>query len=511
MEKCVGVVVLGAGGYMGSKSINALGIVSKRLRLDNLELKILIVADSDSRVWSTAANLCLEYTGKLPMAVPRLEEALPLLSVVRGGEHNPIIIYDAAPSSRHYGHLLAILPYQSSHIFYLGEKPIFLDLHQKERIQRTPDHQDFFCELIETENPVFKSVNNFLLSRTDIRVERLSFWRAGASGIKKAICVGRDGVEGGALEDKCLHDFSISLGFLGGPRNVLSASAQDAEIHHLILSNSYYLEDGKKEFLTVRNGSTAKITTDLENKAELPADGLFSTSVQWQVMDADKRAVRSVPGEYLFSWVGYGGHPKELEFVRKLTTLGLPHPDDRNPGAAELRWLDSSSASGPGKDFYGEGHSSGNDPEFRAELQEVRVGIIECTTPTGSMSIVCNFLSKYGKINRFAVTVENTKSGPKINQTLYYDNEADRSASYDQKKETDLAEVLYSVIRYALGDDPPQLLGRRATLLVHDLMLQAQDKAFRKLATRSTDTEFWFQETLPVFEKHIARVRKQST
>ena len=62
---------------------------------------------------------------------------------------------------------------------------------------------------------MFRAVEQYLAEER-LQVERLWMWRAGSGGLRKALRADREVVFGGALEDKALHDFSITLGWLGG-------------------------------------------------------------------------------------------------------------------------------------------------------------------------------------------------------------------------------------------------------------------------------------------------------
>ena len=80
--------------------------------------------------------------------------------------------------------------------------------------ERGADGHAVFCDFIELVNPVFETVRGFV-AENSLSIQELWLWRAGSSAIKKAVVCDRDGVMGGAVEDKALHDFSISVGLLG--------------------------------------------------------------------------------------------------------------------------------------------------------------------------------------------------------------------------------------------------------------------------------------------------------
>lgn len=474
----IGIGVLGAGGYMGKNGISALKILKEKLTEEGIDFKFLFFTETQLKKWGEIAERCNDHTEQSPIAANVLDEVLQLLDAIRKDEKYPVVIYDATPTQMHYGQMLLIHQRQDNSLVYLGEKPIFTYEHERLYVENNidPDFK-FFCELIETENPVLSGIRRYLDENPSLQIEDVKLWRAGCSGIKKAISMSRGGVEGGALEDKSLHDLSITAALLGS-ENILDVVVKEAEIHYLIFHPDYY-EKGERTFLTSINKATKVISDDLENKAALPADGLFSLKVDWQLSG------KSIPAEYLFSWLGYNEHEKELAFVSRLRSLGF----DIENGEAERKWLDVSETD----------ESTIGNKTVGSQLKEIRVGIIECSSPTGPVFIVCNFLAKYDNSNRFAYVVKMSNGGkPELVQALYRDGNT--ASDYDRDKAKDLASIFYRVAKDALGDEPANLIDKKTTLLIHKIMIEAGHQARRAM---DTNADVWFEKMKPIFDQNI--------
>lgn len=472
---------------MGTNGIQALAPLNKRLVESGIRLRFLCLAEPKEEERKAAIQLCNACINHPPMEANKLSEALLRLDGARSEDSYPVLIYDATPTTFHHSNLIAVLQRQDNSLFYLGEKPIFTDPFEKKHlILNTGEDFEFFCELIETESPVFLSVKEYLTAHSDLKITNIWSWRAGCSGIKKAILIGRLGVEGGALEDKSLHDFSISVGLLGRPQ-IKEAEVSNAEIHSLILHRDYYFNDGERVFLTVGNHATSEILVDLRKEDKIPADGLLSMEVLWKLEDRD------VPAKYLFSWIGFNELEQEAEFVNLMEKLGFPlNPISANLADSEeipRRWLDTS------KPF----EYVGDVEKYTAKMQEIRVGVFRCEEDGKEKYIVCNFLSKYN-LRRYAYVVEMTDGRPIITETLFVDEQD--SSTYEYKKKEDLARVLHNVIKHAFRESVAEYIDRQTTLLIHDVMIRARKQAFEKL---STDVPHWFSIAERIFHANITR------
>lgn len=493
-QRSVGMVILGAGGYMGSNGIKALPALLQKLSQSNIDLKFLCIAEPVDRKKRPAIRLCKAVVNLPFEKVNWLPDALSKLRGARGDERYPVIIYDATPTTFHQQHLVIVRDNQDTSLLYLGEKPIFTDPFEKKYLTYKAGHDfEFFSELIETENPVFLAVKKYLIKNQRLKISQIWSWRAGCSGIKKAIQLGRLGVEGGALEDKSLHDFSISVGLLGRP-HIQAAKVSNAVIHSLILHRDYYFQKAnRKSFLTVGNGATKSVRVDLKKEDLLPADGLFSMDVSWQLRE------RTVPAKYLFSWLGFNNLPEEEPFVNLLNSLGFPlfplESDYSDLKKRPRRWLDIS------KPF----RSPGRTNTYEAKMQEIRVSVFKCVAGSREKYIVCNFLSKYeskDKLRRYAYVVEVKNGRPEITDELFVEPVNDKS--YEEKKADELSSIFFNVINHGLGDSKALFIDRDTSLLVHDVMIKARKQAYRKF---QPNNNHWFSIAEEIFAKNITSYR----
>src|SRR5579871_1043308 len=217
-------LVLGAVGYMGMNGIRTLQRLNRLVGTDVFDRERFLAVDLDlARAearrrpeWQEIATLL----GQGPHAIAEFHHARPFLWGLRTADPQGwVIIYDATPSIFHNGHLVQIAADRDPRVIYLGEKPIFTALSDLQAARRFSPECKCYCDLIETESPVFRGVTQYLQEERS-QVERLWMWRAGSGALRKALRADREVVFGGALEDKALHDFSITLGWLGGPAAV---------------------------------------------------------------------------------------------------------------------------------------------------------------------------------------------------------------------------------------------------------------------------------------------------
>lgn len=486
MNKCYFVVV-GAGGWMGQNGINALPLINK----NTLATMHLFIVETKVNLWASIESSCVEKLGLIPASTDKLRDVLTIISKFDAflGKEHPVIIYDATPTSVHAANLLTVYEQEKVNTFYICEKPIFIDKIELENTRKQFNPQfNFFCDLIETENPVFKSVYKHIKDN-NYKIKHMQFWRAGSTGIKKAVCADRDGIEGGALEDKSLHDLSMTVGFLG-VENIKNFTVQEANVHHLIVSKEFYFANQTQSLLGVRNTCVKEIDINFSNKNGFPADGLFSAKVLWN-MNSDE----VIPVDYVFSWVGYTRSQEELKFVEKLQELGFD----------EKQWLSLSKIEeAPTGEEVKDSLCKNTDKKFSVMVEEVRIGIIECENKLGEkITFVCNFLKNKeskgdvessNKFNRYAWLISNQGR-----EKIYEDHEG--AGTYADRKKGDLSSIFLTVLNHIFNDKKAVFIDRTPTLLIHDVMFQMQEVAFSRIV--GTDIREWFKNALPEFEKRI--------
>lgn len=489
----IGFIILGACGHMGGTALVGLPFLIEKLQQIEVDVNLLYLVDPVKKFdWDKILKWCEKKLGYSPGIYQKIKDALYSTKFFHSRSISPfpIIIYDASPTLYHYDNFSEIIS-QNNDLFYLCEKPMILDPNQIKDLKNLCSDYNFFCELIETENPVFKKTKQYIVEN-NLKIKKLSFWRAGSSGIKKAICAGRSGVSGGALIDKAPHDFSITIGLLE-PEEIKEFNGTntgsrviEADIHRFTIAPEYFLEKEQRMFLDASNHSSKQIEIDyLKDRSKLSADGLFSTSVRWKRRDG----LGDVHGNYLFSWIGYTGypdesmaHPKEKEFINRLNQLGFHQKD----------WLVIAEEKGP-MTFLGppDFKKDTSSARYKCRVEEVRIGVIECDKKT----IVCNFLTKYKQLYRYAYAV-NTKGK---REPIYKGKPGQDSSKLKGK---DVMDVFYAVSKACLKNENAKYIARKATLLTHQAILKAQSHAIDKLKP-SVNSSDCFEKLLPIFKARI--------
>ena len=473
----IAFVVLGGVGYMGMNGIRTLHRLNRVLGSRVFDPERLLVVDLDfSRPDARRRPEWQEMTellGARPHAIAEFHHARPFLWGLRMADPRCwVVIYDATPSIFHNGHLVQIAADRDPRTLYLGEKPIFTALSDLEAARHFPPQCNFYCDLIETESPVFRGVAQYLETER-LRVEKLWMWRAGSGALRKALRADREVVFGGALEDKSLHDLSITLGWLGGAGAVRAVpEIRVSNGHDFCLSDRAVLYR-EPSLLSMNNGlisSFQHIPTlgrDF-HRDRFPADVVTAVDCAWPL------AGRTVPASYLFSWVGVTGSGWERDFRQ--------------------RWRDVAALELP----IGQACESKHIPElgrsFECDVQEVRAAILQCAGRRGRQTILCNFLGKeaFPGLRRFAMAFG--EQG-KLLHNIYEDPRARAGAA----KLEDLADIFKRIIRELKGQAPAEHMGREATLLTHEVMLRAHEQLRRNVQSEleKTGDSRWWQQIYP--------------
>jgi hypothetical protein len=473
----IAFVVLGGVGYMGMNGIRTLHRLNRVLGARVFDPERLLVVDLDfSRPDARRRPEWQEMTellGARPHAISEFHHARPFLWGLRMADPRCwVVIYDATPSIFHNGHLVQIAADRDPRTLYLGEKPIFTALSDLEAARHFPAPCNFYCDLIETESPVFRGVAQYLQEER-LRVERVWMWRAGSGALRKALRADREVVFGGALEDKALHDFSITLGWLGGAaalRAIPQIRVQNG--HEFCLSDRAVLFR-EPSLLSMNNGlisSFQHIPTAGRDfhRDRFPADVVTAVDCDWPL------AGRTVPTSYLFNWVGVTGSAWERNFRqrwRSVAPLELPIGE-----ACERKHVEELGRS------------------FECDVQEVRAAILQCTGRRGRQTILCNFLGKeaFPGLRRFAKVFGEPG---KLLCNIYEDPRPRASAA----KLENLADIFKRIVLELKDGTPAEHIGREATLLTHEVMLRAHEQLRRNVQRemeKAGDSRWW-QEVYP--------------
>lgn len=486
MQK-LSLIILGAAGYMGSTAVKCLPKLKaefSRIVIDQENLLLVdpyFGKDTDGR-----ARRLSEFENVLgfaPSTVTNMQFVYPYVWGVHvANSQQPILFYDASPNEFHYGHLIEIAGYNAPNVYYLGEKPIILDLQELYAARKAPDTFEFYCELIETENPVFKKTREYIQSE-QLEVTKIWMWRAGPSAMKKIFGQDRPGVMGGAVEDKALHDFSITLGLLGGINAVkkISESKMKFSGESYLCPTQRAVFEGIPSFVGMSNTDIFKpwsIDCD-ENgfhRSRFPADSFARLDCQWDL------GARTVSATYLFSWAGMLGTQDENELSEVWKQhFGMKLPVGRQP-------------------IVGDGLAAAHT----TTLEEVRIAILRCTDQNGCEKwICCNFLAKsiYRDVSRFSKVYDNQK---RLLGNLYEDS----SNGGSEIKTENLADVLIKVLKACFDRTKLDDIGKPATLFVHELLLHTQRQRREAIRKRleQTGASWWdeaYEQSLNLIKQKI--------
>ena len=406
-DASVNLCILGAFGYMASNALSMLreAKAAGNQILSGVQIKYLI----DPRVSKPEGPELIEkYRSHF---APSAQFFAGLGDLVNHGfdqDTRPLLFYDASPPRWHFSHLETIheLSRTSGHrLVYLGEKPFVDDPSSLARAASFSSTLPFFCEFIETENPVVHRVREHI-ERNRLSPSRIMLWRAGSSGLKKLIRADRPGVQGGSLLDKAPHDLSITAALLG-PQNVVHSTVVDSRIHEVLLHVDA-LQDRKDSYLSADGEPADSFQFDFikKRRGALTADGMLSARVQWWIKTGELTA-RAVDSEYLFSWCGVLSSmnhdcPPEATFMKYLERLQIPKED----------WLYTEEERGPKTfggppDFHEDLHPNANEI---CHIQEARIGIIEC----GEMCLSFNLRHMY--LPQVTTTCMGSPAAPSVNR-----------------------------------------------------------------------------------------------
>ena len=459
-QRKFGLVVLGAG-YMGQNVLEAFPHIRGAVAELDVEMHLEAVVDPNPGNLERGLILAQRQTASVrsferldPKTVSHLNALL-----TESKTYDSILIYDATPPEFHFTHMQFIgeLYERGLSIYYLGEKPLLVDLDHVKDLRIRTRLDNVWCEFIEVTNPVVTGAQRFL---EDSQATVLSgwFWRASTTGIRWAIGDARSGVTGGALLDKGPHDLAITNAFLQ-PEGFEVTAAQIP----LFMLHPDAFQGGELAFLTLSGKRIAGIHTDLDHIEDLPADAHFAGTIKWAVKDSE------VQIGYLFSWIGLTKGPEETAYIRSLNSLGITND----------QWLD----------LGGQRTSKSGIHQYRDE--EVRMAVLDIKIGNDDAQLICNFLEKHGRTKRFAVV---KVKGETIWQ---YPERADETAPettpeahYRETKQRELASVFKKVVSHVIGGQTARdFLGRDAALLVHDALLKMQQAAYFKWGEKLRDAQ----------------------
>ena len=467
----IGVVIVGAGGERGGAAVEILPKLRAAESAHGIHLELVCLAEAKEDL---RPELCAKVAALLGSSCPVvgiLAEAIPhaLRWLADGDGRRKVIVYDATPTIHHYLHLMIVLPHsEREQIYYFGEKPLFTKQGEIDFIEHTFPGQTFFCELIETENPVFRAANQFIHSQ-GFKIESMSFWRASCMGVSIAVGDARGGVEGGALLDKVPHDLSIAIGLIGRG-DLMQWSVTDVRTHLLALHESAFRLN-KRNFLSIASTALEDISSSARIPEKFPAAALFSFDVDLRLQENS-----GVPVTFLASWVGIQNTQIERRFADRLAVVGMDIKE----------WLNS------------EEPKVSRDLQYRYQNEEVRMALVEGLLAGRKAQLVLNLLGKFGGRRFVRLLDENGRSELILQE--------EDGQDYHEKKDADLLCVFKRVVEHCAGLGSAEHVGAEATILVHKIMLSALRKANDQI--RGIDQDQAYNASLLAYRRYLASANR---
>lgn len=207
----VPIVLLGFG-KMGRAAYDSLLAIVHDQRDSGIAAKILCLPEIGSRNMGSAKK----YTAANTATLDRPQQPCdPLDHVLREqfdlSPEDRFLVYDASPTQLHHSNMRAICE-AFPNAFYLGEKPLLTSRQQLRTLDGFAERAG--CAFIENFSlPMLKLSQ---LQTQGFEIRSLRFWRLNSSGLMKmAAPQRRQGVTGGALLDKAIHDLALTSLLLG--------------------------------------------------------------------------------------------------------------------------------------------------------------------------------------------------------------------------------------------------------------------------------------------------------
>lgn len=435
----VAFVILGFG-YMGNRALAAIAEVRDVLQTANVAVDLAAIVDINDSVLKEAPALAGQFGFNLATSrtYGGLAELVEDLASIRH-THDRVVLYDATSPERHYGNMVVAA---TVGLDYLGEKPLVTQPGHLEALGDMGIRA--WCNFIETQGRVFRTLAREIANH-ELKIVSFEFWRYGSTGCKKVFEPGkRESVRGGALLDKAAHDLSIVLGLVG------VASLEDWTVRwvsatQFMPAHIFALFAGTPRFM----GHDDSWVADLRSGLAEQDDGVGTADAEFHMdMDlviAGREGSHDVSAKFHFSWIGVPDSGDGLE--RQMARFGY----DRDSWCGHETQVIELAKSTRGAGYM---------------VEEARIGIITAERPTGEeVHLVCNFLGKL-QSDPWLESVENNQRTPvELVAAQFGDNS--------------LARVFESVVLEVIGEREADLIGIESARIVHEIILEAQQLAFR--------------------------------
>lgn len=532
--KKINLVILGCG-KQGKTVLSRYESLYRRLKLVGVELNIFALIDSNkstivlvndevinpvnSRIEDFNRNY-IEF-GRNDLVIPPLKPDTTCDSfekfiekfIIDSEIEDPFLIYDATPTYIHIDNIVAVsMLYKNelykNKIFYFGEKPLLLDKDQLVSIP-SEDQMIIWCNFIELFSPAFLSLRSFLNENKDYLITKIRFWRVSTVGLEKIFSHKREGVTGGSLEDKMIHDIALASGILSQsdldgfkswiklePEKVISS----AMIPSFMPASIYSIAGNMPLFMAI-NG---KITDDLEEcgwkwpsattgGTLLPADASFILKTNIPRKEPVNELNPYVEVDFYSSWVGLSDFPALRTVIKQLSELNIEN------GFNELNWIHENTE----KTEKPENPKNPNDIFTNYNIEEARVCLIQGVKKDNNLSrhfsIACNFL-------------ECKEKGIKPDVVLLFHDQPPKSlllSEFNQEESLDRAFV--TVIQNCLRiKSAEKLINNDYILTNHKLLLEARKSAFQRFYNTSVEADKCNNKFKDFLSWEVKNIRSQN-
>jgi len=342
-SKNLTLIIIGIG-KMGGIVFRALPAIFESLLKEEINIDNLYIIDADDKKLEKLQFYSEEFKYSFNIKNKKI-----FFSSIRSlineefkekNKNDFIFIYDSSPTPIHSENISYFnLNLESfKHVYYLCEKPItsdkgYLCLLQG-YINSSSKNFEVCTSLPEIYNPAYMTLKKYI-DENNCKIKHLSFFRFSSMGFDKIFTRNkRQGVAGGALEDKAIHDLSLTFDLLNinklklkynirfnnsskncGNEMYLKEPA-DINIDFKLGENPLFmpsdfisLNSSAPNFMTVDNGQNIEnvfLSEPVENDDyywSYAADCNMNFHINWFI----NNQLEPIPSDYYVSWIGLMG------------------------------------------------------------------------------------------------------------------------------------------------------------------------------------------------------------
>lgn len=503
MPKNINIVYCGLG-FEGQKALSKLSKLITKLKKKNINLNLLGLIDISkdtidlSQKNLEAQNFSFKNNNEIYYSdLKEFFEKIKIKEEKDKNEKEPILIYDATPSNIHKDNLAIIheyLYYFKNRIYYFGEKPLLIDKDELKLLKESQIHiwvnfielySDVFLNLCEfLKNPKSYENNNSIEFPKELKVKKIESYRLSNIACQKLFLNKRGGIMGGSLEDKMVHDLSLSFGILYNIFNYIFDSSNKsnssnefkinkAEILTFMPYDDSSIEYEKPIFATCwpQKDESKISSTEIigHNKwlwpnkiTETTSDASFFAEIDWKFKL--KKNIQNIGIKYISSWIGLLDAPEVKRIIENINENFIYR---KMFSIDPLRLFFEEEA----RIWYIE-----CEGEFESENKKKKNGKIE----EKKHSIYCNFLKR--ERNDYSPDIE-----PKI---IFYPDKGPKCTLSLQNKDDSIERIFEAVIldccNIHYNNQKPQqlLIYKNNAYEIHSLIYALKEKAFEIIYDR---------------------------